>query len=119
MSNRVKEQSDKELMQACSSDSGVFTIVFERYFHRLYRYTLHYVREEEIAEELAMDVMVRLWQKRHAIRAEPYLTPYLYRFIKNAIYDHWKKKALETVSFVPIFTRWHNAINDGGLCIAR
>jgi RNA polymerase sigma-70 factor (family 1) len=94
-----KDLSDQVLIQECRQGKETsFTILFERYFNRLYKYSLHYVKDNDTAKELVMDVMFRLWEKRQTITFETDLAPYLYRSIKNAIYNHWRKKALETTS---------------------
>lgn len=51
----------------------------------------------ESAEELTMDVLLRLWQKKEEIEIDTNLRPYLYRAIKNAIFNHCRKKILKTV----------------------
>ena len=94
-----KDLSDQVLIQECRQGKETsFTILFERYFNRLYKYSLHYVKDNDTAKELVMDVMLRLWEKRQTITFEIDLAPYLYQSIKNAIYNHWRKKALETTS---------------------
>lgn len=91
-----KDLSDNNLFIECrKDDQKAFDILFERYFDRLYKYSLHYIKDKEIAKELVMDVMFRLWQKRLTVTFEFELAPYLYRSVKNAIYNHWRKKALE------------------------
>jgi RNA polymerase sigma-70 factor (ECF subfamily) len=50
-----------------------------------------------------MDVMLSLWKKKGNIKVEQDLKAYLFRCIKNAIYNHYRKKILPTVSleFIP------------------
>lgn len=94
-----KDLSDQVLIQECrQGKESSFTILFERYFDRLYKYALHYIKDNETTKELVMDVMFRLWEKRQTITFENDLAPYLYRSVKNAIYNHWRKKALEIIS---------------------
>ncbi|MCQ6959301.1 sigma factor [Mucilaginibacter aquariorum] len=50
--------------------------MFRRYFTKLYRYALSFTKEEEIAEELVMDVMLSLWLKKGDIVVKDDLSPY-------------------------------------------
>ena len=79
-------------------DSNAYNILFKRYYDSLFRYTLKNTGNYEVAEELIMDVMLRLWQLRTEITIDTDLRPYLQRSIKNAIYNHHRKKILATVS---------------------
>jgi RNA polymerase sigma-70 factor (ECF subfamily) len=95
------------LEQIRSGKNRAFDILFERYFPRLYKYSLQYVQDTGIAKELVMDVMLRLWQKQGEITVENELAPYLFRAVKNAIFNHWRKKAFENV---PIELQAHESL---------
>lgn len=74
-----------------------YNVLFKRYYRPLYGYALKNVKEHTVAEELCMDVMLGLWKKKGALEIENDLKAYLYRSIKNAIYNHYRKKILSTV----------------------
>ncbi len=44
----------------------------------------------EVAEELAQDVLVRMWVRRDALDPEQRITGYLYRSAKNQALSHLK-----------------------------
>jgi RNA polymerase sigma-70 factor (family 1) len=89
--------SDQELLDKCKlNDERAFNILFDRYFKRLYSFGYGLIKEEEIAKEIAMDVMLRLWQKKGELVVENELQPYLFRSIKNAIYNYWRKAKIIT-----------------------
>ncbi|SDF55677.1 RNA polymerase sigma-70 factor, ECF subfamily [Mucilaginibacter pineti] len=79
-------------------NADAYNILFKRYYDSLFRYTLKNVDNYEVAEELIMDVMLRLWQMRAEITIDTDLRPYLQRSVKNAIYNHHRKKILATIS---------------------
>lgn len=74
-----------------------FEVLFERYAERLYDFALKYVHHPEIAEELMMDVMLWLWQHREQAVSIEHVAPYLFRAIRNKVFDHLRKNALKTV----------------------
>jgi DNA-directed RNA polymerase specialized sigma24 family protein len=84
--------SDQELLNKCKlNDERAFNALFDRYFKRLYTFGFSLVQDEDVAKEIAMDVMLRLWQKKGDLVIETELLPYLFRSVKNAIYNYWRK----------------------------
>ncbi|HMG11045.1 MAG TPA: sigma factor, partial [Mucilaginibacter sp.] len=53
---------------------------------------------EQLAEELVMDLMLWVWNKRETLEVKGDLSSYLFRAIKNAIYNHFRKIELDTTS---------------------
>ncbi|SHF86303.1 RNA polymerase sigma-70 factor, ECF subfamily [Pedobacter caeni] len=79
-------------------NTSAYNVLFKRYYDPLYGYALKNVKEAGIAEELTMDVMLGLWKTKGDVLVEDNLKAYLYRSVKNAIYNHYRKKILNTVS---------------------
>ena len=99
MSIEGKGLTDIVLMKGHQDgDAAAYDVIFKRYYTELFNYANKNVRDTFIAEELTMDVMLALWKKQGNIEVETNLKPYLYRCIKNALYNHFKKKIVSTVS---------------------
>lgn len=89
--------SDQELLDKCKLDDEIaFNTLFDRYFKRLYSFGYGLIKDEDVSKEIAMDVMLRLWQKRGELTVDEQLLPYLFRSIKNAVYNHWRKTKIIT-----------------------
>lgn len=89
--------SDQELLNKCKlNDERAFNALFDRYFKRLYTFGFSLVQDEDVAKEIAMDVMLRLWQKKGDLVIETELLPYLFRSVKNATYNYWRKAKIIT-----------------------
>ncbi|PWK79549.1 RNA polymerase sigma-70 factor (ECF subfamily) [Mucilaginibacter oryzae] len=105
-----KDLPDHILLKKLRDDDlKAYDAIFFRYFRKIHAFARSSVRDDETAKELAMDVMIRLWQKRGSILVETDLNAYLYRSIRNALYNNWKRKAIITLpisdlpeSFEPI-----------------
>lgn len=98
MFNKIKDLPDAVLLEKHKSGStAAFDLLFKRYYSPLYRYALKNIKDAFAAEELVMDVMLGLWKKQGDILIETDLAPYLYRAVKNALYNHYRKKILATV----------------------
>ena len=99
MSKTIRDLSDKILIEKYrNGNAAAFNVLFKRYYDSLYGYTIKNLKDGCIAEELVMDVMLGLWKKKGDLEVEDDLKAYLYRSIKNAIYNHYRKKVLQTVS---------------------
>lgn len=90
--------SDHQLLEYCrNGNDKAFDIIFQRYFKPLYALALKYVRNTEIAEELAMDLMMWVWEKRTVdFCPDGNLKAYLFRAIRNRIISYFRKKTLAT-----------------------
>ncbi|MBB5636127.1 RNA polymerase sigma-70 factor (ECF subfamily) [Pedobacter cryoconitis] len=99
MSKITNDLSDKFLLEKYRTGNTVaYNVLFKRYYNSLYSFALKNLKESCVAEELVMDVMMGLWKKKGEIIIEDDLKAYLYRSVKNAIYNHYRKKILPTVS---------------------
>lgn len=93
-----KDLPDSVLLQRWKDDEKqMFNILFDRHFNKLLQYTANRISDTELAEEIVMDIMMRLWQKHTMLDVENSLSPWLFRSVKNAIIDHKRKKALQTI----------------------
>lgn len=104
MAKTLKDLPDPILLKKYSEgNTSAYNVLFKKYFDALYGYALKNVKDRCAAEELVMDVMLSLWKKKGDILVEQDLKAYLFRCIKNAIYNHYRKKILPTVSleFIP------------------
>jgi len=98
MFNKIKDLPDAVLLEKHKNGSpAAFDLLFKRYYAALYRYALKNSKDTFVAEELVMDVMLGLWKKQGDISIETDLGPYLYRSVKNALYNHYRKKIMATV----------------------
>lgn len=79
------------------NDIKAYDALFFRYFKGIFAFAKSSVRDQEIAKELAMDVMIRFWQKQGDIQVQTDLNAYFYQSIKNALYNHWKRKTIFTL----------------------
>jgi len=81
-----------------TGNEKAFGALFNRYFYKLYTYTSKLVPDKRMAEEIVMDVMLAVWQKRDMLNTSLSLSAYLYRSVKNRLIDHLRKQHVPTVS---------------------
>jgi RNA polymerase sigma-70 factor (family 1) len=81
-----------------SGNEKAYQALFDRYFYRLYSYTLKLVPDKRVSEEIVMDVMLAIWQKRDHLNCSLSLSAYLYKSVRNRLIDHLRKQQVTTVS---------------------
>lgn len=94
----IKELSDQQLLGYCREGSDkAFDVLFHRYFRPLYQLSLKYVKNAETAEELVMDLLMWVWEKRKTeFCPDGHLKAYLFRAMRNSIISFFRKKTLQT-----------------------
>lgn len=71
-----------------AGDEGAFDSVFLAWYPTLVRVATALLRETDAAEEVAQDVMLELWRRRHLLDADVALRPYLLRAVRNRALNH-------------------------------
>jgi len=81
-----------------SGNEKAYRVLFDRYFYKLYSYTLKQIPDKRVSEEIVMDVMLSVWQKRDQLNSSLSLSAYLYKSVRNRLIDHLRKQQVATVS---------------------
>lgn len=77
-------------------DHAAFTEVFNRYHALLYAHAFNKLRDEEDADDAVQEIFTKLWVKRDFLETENNLAGYLFRSIRNSIFDLIKHKKVVT-----------------------
>lgn len=81
-----------------TGNEKAYRALFDRYFYKLCNYTAKLIPDKNVSEEIVMDVMFAVWQKRDLLNTNLSLSAYLYKSVKNRLIDHLRKQNLRTVS---------------------
>ena len=80
---------DRELLRRVQTgDEAAYDTVFRSWYPVLVRVATALLRDEDAAEEVAQDVMVQFWKRRHAVDVDVPLRPYLLRAVRNRALNH-------------------------------
>ncbi|MEX2152302.1 MAG: RNA polymerase sigma-70 factor [Gemmatimonadaceae bacterium] len=75
---------DRELLSKVQAgDEGAYDAVFRAWYPVLVRVANALLQDPDAAEEVAQDVMVELWRRRHALDAAISLGGYLLKSVRN------------------------------------
>jgi RNA polymerase sigma-70 factor (family 1) len=92
MAKALQELSDSELLQRCAKDDlRAFNILFDRYAPKLYKLGMRYLKDHSAVEELSMDLLYNIWERRHSLQVEGQLSAYLFRGMHNKSISHMRK----------------------------
>lgn len=83
------------LAKIASGDHHAFRILFNRYHHKVYSYSLRFLRSETGAEEIVQEVFITLWLGRAKIVQIKNFGGYLRVATKNRTLNALKKIALD------------------------
>ncbi len=72
-------------------EERAFEGVFHFYYPRLYKYAFRYLNNDFWAEELAMEVLGSVWEKKSSIRPETFEN-YLFTAARNRLINQWQRK---------------------------
>lgn len=82
-----------------SGDDKAFDQLFKLHFHKLHLFAFRHTNDPELSEELVMDMMLKVWQKKETLEAnKESLAPFLFHILKAAIVDNYRKKRIEFIS---------------------
>jgi len=94
-----KNLPDNRLIQHCrEGNDKAFNELFRRYFNKLHQFSLKFVKDESVAEELVLDLLLKVWQKTDLIQTDGEIAPYLFKAMKNTLFNHIRKREIPTIA---------------------
>lgn len=90
--------SDAQLMLCFKAgDIDAFEILFARHSHALVNFAFRFVRNREVAEELAQDIFIRVHDAAHNYHARAKFTTWLYRIATNVCLNEIRRPRFRAV----------------------
>lgn len=91
---RYKQEQDFLLQNEVSQgNQQAFAILFDRYHQRLFHFVVNLVKSREVAEELVMDVFLKLWLSRDMISTIENFDGFLFKIAYNKSIDFFRAAA--------------------------
>lgn len=89
----IKEDEDKLLFSRVKQgNKEAFDTLFRKYYIRLVRFAIGYVKSGPIAEEIIQDIFIKFWEYAKRIEIESSLLAYMYSSSRNACLNYIKKE---------------------------
>lgn len=90
-------QERYHLIQLSTGSKESLAFLFQKYNSKVYHYCFQYVRSKEVAQEITMDVFLKVWEKRSMIKADSPLGGLLFKITKDASISYLRKAARDVV----------------------
>lgn len=84
--------SSKEAHSFLFINPQEFEALFKEHYKALCRYSLHFVKQETVAEEIVQDVFIKLWQKEEKLEVHTSVKAYLYMAVRNSAVNYLKSQ---------------------------
>jgi RNA polymerase sigma-70 factor (ECF subfamily) len=87
-----RNDSDIAILERIKSgDSDALTVLFNRYYQQICRFSFLFIPENKVVEELAANVFINLWETRKKIAVHTSVKAYLYQAAKNQAISYLRK----------------------------
>lgn len=88
------KQCHTNLLQWLDGKDEQFSAVYDHYHPKVYRYALRYLKNNTGAEEVAAEVMIKIWEKRNFVNADTFEN-YLFTIARNKVITEWRKTMIK------------------------
>jgi RNA polymerase sigma-70 factor (ECF subfamily) len=99
---RIDDNDNNLIILLQNSDKQAFKLLFEKYGHRLYHFSLKYLKEKEDAEDVLNEVFLKIWENRQNIRTNTSFQSYLFTIAYNNIRQRFLKRSREE-KYIQVF----------------
>lgn len=88
MKSPYSSLNDSQLQNLASKgDEEAFTVLFDRYWERLYCYAFRIFEDEKVCEDIVQELFIKLWERKNAPKILN-LEGYFFRAVKYGIANH-------------------------------
>lgn len=111
---------DNEIVESLQADdAGVFEQLFRHHYQPLCRFAVSILRDQDEAEEVVQDVMVKLWEGRSHLQINLSLKSYLYRMVHNACISGIRKEKVRHLHAAHVKSQEEMFHNDASAPIEK
>lgn len=87
------DTGDAAIAEAAKSNPHAFGELYERYYHRVYRYVYHRVGNAHDAEDLTALVFMKALEALPTYQSRKNgFAPWLFRIARNSVVDHYRRR---------------------------
>lgn len=91
----MKSDDAQYVQKLILGEHDAFKALFLRYFPKMKYFIAHFVKSDAIAEELAQDIFMKIWEHREKLSSVQSFDAYIYRMSKNISLNYLEHKYLE------------------------
>jgi len=88
-----KDDNEKCLLHLIAEGSKPsFTVIYDRYWKRIYTTALHYLKSSEWAQDVVQDIFLKIWMKRASLAEVDNFEAFLFIVARNELISSIRKK---------------------------
>lgn len=76
-------------------DRTVIDEIYALYHHKIFRFSLAYLKNEEDAYDLVQEVFIKLWENRLSLKNDTRFDAFLFTIAKNSVLSLFRKRLTE------------------------
>jgi RNA polymerase sigma-70 factor (ECF subfamily) len=85
----------KYIKKLANGDHRAFDVLFTRYYSIVKSFLAGFIKDEDLASDIAQDVFFKIWVNREAISQVISFKAYLFRVARNMVYDYYEHNAIK------------------------
>lgn len=95
-------------------DIRSFETIFDRHFPRLFRFGMTLLQDEDIIKDCIQNLFIELWEKRAQLTSIEQIEPYLYKSLRNRVYNQYNAEKRKTEMLELLQKNELTSINSSG-----
>lgn len=89
-----EQPTDPELVERLSTgDEDAFCLLYARYWERLRNFCYRFVRSQDLAENYAQDIFLKIWENKELLDPGKSFSSYLYTIARNKAINYLRQVA--------------------------
>ena len=85
----------KYIKKLANGDHEAFDVLFTRYYPIVKSFLLGFVKNEDIASDLAQDIFFKIWINRESVLQIISFKSWLFRIARNMVFDYYEHQAIK------------------------
>lgn len=91
----ISSSEERKIVEALKEgDIKAFDKVYYRYSKRLFVFSVKFLKDRQEAEDLIQKVFTVIWERRSYLNPDKSIEGYLFKIVRNEIYDLMKLRAI-------------------------
>lgn len=83
----------KWVLELVSGDEHAFRSFFERYYKRIYGFSMKFLKLEDLSEDLTQEIFIKIWKERKKLVEVDDFDAYLFQIARRKCIDYLRKVA--------------------------
>ena len=80
-----------------AGDFNAFRALFDNFYVPLCRYTLNFIHDTYLSDDIVQEVFIKIWEERGRIKIDKSVKSYLYTAVKNKCLDKLRSENIRSV----------------------